>query len=154
MKMDFSLRGAIVVGDLADLPPTEAEAVRCLRGWRDGGAARSQLAERFEAALGRSGGEHAANTLAAICEHCRRHGRRPMTGRRPGSARLCADEACFADLVALAGAGQREDAFLMATMLVRPDMAPCLVSLAETLALTLRRIALRTGAPAAARPLH
>ena len=43
---------------------------------------------------------------------------------------LGSDESCFANFIATATDGQREDAMLIATLLVRADMAPLVASLA------------------------
>ena len=50
---------------------------------------------------------------------------------------LGADEACFANLVAEAVWGVREDAMLFAMLIVRADCAPGLVALAEQFGLAL-----------------
>ena len=67
---------------------------------------------------------------------------------------LGADEACFARVVADASEGAREDAMLVAALMVRPDMAPAAVHLAEALGLALKRLALGTVAEARRGPLH
>lgn len=56
---------------------------------------------------------------------------------------LGADESCFANSIGYANEGEREDALLIATTIVSPDMAPALVGLAQDFGLALRRMALR-----------
>ncbi|GGE59835.1 hypothetical protein GCM10011517_29270 [Actibacterium pelagium] len=57
---------------------------------------------------------------------------------------LGADESCFANLIAEAAEGDPEDAMLIATLLVRADMAPCLAALARDVGLALKRMSLRS----------
>ncbi|AJE47662.1 hypothetical protein [Celeribacter indicus] len=77
-----------------------------------------------------------------------RHGRRPLMRHGMGCDCLGADEAVLAQFVRLAAQGAREDATLMAMLLVRGDMAPLAVSLAEQLGLTIRQtVGLRPRPP-------
>ena len=61
---------------------------------------------------------------------------RPCASTAPAPAR---DECVFARFVALAAEGAREDAVLMAALLVRADLALCLAGLAESIGLGLMR---------------
>lgn len=134
-------RGAARVGLLADLDAVEAGAVLYLRLWCDGD--RNQVARDFEAALGDAHGEAACRTLDQLCGLCARHGRRPLMRHHLGCACLGADEACFANFIAAAVGGEREDAMLIATLIMRADMAPCAAALAQDLGLALKRMAIR-----------
>ena len=58
---------------------------------------------------------------------------------------LGSDESCFANFIATATDGQREDAMLIATLLVRANMAPLVASLAADFGLALKRM--RLSAP-------
>ncbi|WP_460275491.1 hypothetical protein [Celeribacter sp. ULVN23_4] len=64
-----------------------------------------------------------------------RHARRPLVSHGMSCDCLGADEAVLAQFVRHAARGQREDACLMAMLLVRADVAPLAVSLAEQLGL-------------------
>ncbi|MCA0043591.1 hypothetical protein [Celeribacter litoreus] len=64
-----------------------------------------------------------------------RHSRRPLVHHAMTCDCLGADEAVLAQFVQHAARGQREDACLMAMLLVRADIAPLAVSLAEQLGL-------------------
>ncbi|ATG46339.1 hypothetical protein CEW89_01400 [Celeribacter ethanolicus] len=64
-----------------------------------------------------------------------RHARRPLVHHGMSCDCLGADEAVLAQFVCLAARGKREDACLMAMLLVRADVAPLAVSLAEQLGL-------------------
>lgn len=145
-----SPRGAAPVGHVADLDPIEAGAVRCLRLWCEADGPQSLVARDFVASLGAEAGGRAAETFSELCALCVRYGRRPLMHHATGCACVGADEACFARLVGAAGAGAREDAMLIASLLVRPDVAPGLAILAERIGLCLRRAAMsapREGTP-------
>ena len=68
-----------------------------------------------------------------------RYARRPLLGHAPDCPCAGADECVFARFVALAAEGAREDAVLMAALLVRADVALCLAALAEAIGLGLMR---------------
>ncbi len=133
-------RGGAAVGRLADLNPIEAGAVMYLRLWGEGAGGRADAASDFDIALGADQGRAAMMTLERLCALCAQHGRRPLIRHGLGCACLGADENCFAQMIAAAADGQREDAMMMASLIVRPDFAPALTSLSEQLGLALRRM--------------
>ncbi|QQA43800.1 hypothetical protein [Pelagovum pacificum] len=133
-------RGGAPVGFMDELSGIEAGAVVCLRRWFDGPEARAGVRADFARMLGTGHGSAAASALEDICTLCARFGRRPLMRHHATCRCLGADEACFANFIALAADGDREDAMLVATLLVRADIAPCLVTLAESLGLALRRL--------------
>lgn len=146
-------RGAAPVGRLDELDPVEAGAVLYLRLWCEGAPARARIERDFSDLLGPVHGPEALNSLDRLCELCARHGRRPLMRHHVTCACLGGDESCFANFIATAAEGAREDAMWIATAMIRADMAPCLVGLAETLGLALKRMACRAS-PAADRTLH
>ena len=127
--------GGAPVGRLDTLQPLEGLSVRALRRWYDGG--REALAEDLGCALGEGHGDRAAQAFDALCRHCLAGCRRPLM--RHGGSCLClgADEAAFAQLVQTATEGEREDALMLACCMVRPDLAPALVHLAQIAGLAL-----------------
>jgi hypothetical protein len=135
-------RGGAAIGVLEDLDPVEAAAVLYLRLWCDGAGAQLQVQRDFDRTLGAAHGETALGSLQQLCRLCAEHGRRPLMRHGVGCRCLGADEACFAHFVAAASEPDSEDAILIATLLVRPDLAPCLVDAARTLGLALRRMAI------------
>lgn len=136
-----SRRGGAPVGLVADLDPVEAGAVIYLRLCFSGQAARDQAERDFTLSLGPAHGPAALQSLEQICDLCARHGRRPLMRHDIACKCVGADEACLANLVGAAGTGEREEAMLLAALMVRADMAPFLAGLAETLGLALRRMA-------------
>jgi len=131
-------RGGAPVGFLAELDPVAASAVTYLRLWCDGPAARSQVEQDFTIALGHDRGRNVLRSFQSLCELCGQHGRRPLMRHHVDCKCLGADESCFANFIGYASEGACEDALLMATALVRPDMAPLLVGLAQDFGMALR----------------
>ena len=104
-------------------------------------AAQARVEHDFRRCLGASDGHRALMALADLCSLCARHCRRPILRHDVRCRCLGSDEACFANFVAAAATGDHEDAMLIATLLVRADMAPSLTGLAATLGHALMRIA-------------
>lgn len=148
-------RGSATVGYLAELDPVEAGAVLYLRLWGDGPAAQARVRTEFETALGPKCGRDALRSFDCLLNMCIRHGRRPLIRHDVTSKCLGADESCFATFIGYASEGEREDALLIATTIVRPDMAPSLVGLAQDFGLALRRMTIRSDTPnTTSRTLH
>ncbi len=135
-----SVRGGAAVGRLSDLNPVEAGAVMYLRLWGEGPQGRADAASDFDIALGMDQGRAVMLTLDRLCSLCANHGRRPLVRHGLGCACLGADENCFAQMIGAASEGAREDAMMIASLIVRPDFAPALASLSEELGLALRRM--------------
>lgn len=141
-------RGGAPVGFVTELGPVEAGAVLYLRLWCDGPAAQAQVWNDFAAALGQERGKEVLRSFETLCDLCVRHGRRPLMRHHVTCKCLGADESCFANFVGYASEGAREDALLIATTIVRPDIAPSLVGLAQELGHALRQMAIRGNLPA------
>ena len=140
-------RGGAPVGFVTELGPIEAGAVLYLRLWCDGPDAQAQVWNDFATALGPDSGRKALKSFEALCDLCARHGRRPLMRHNVSCACLGADESCFANFIGYASEGEREDALLIATTIVRPDIAPSLVGLAQDFGLALRQMAIKADRP-------
>ncbi|WP_298933564.1 hypothetical protein [uncultured Ruegeria sp.] len=147
-------RGGAAVGRLSDLSPVEAGAVMYLRLWSEGKSGRADAASDFDIALGRDHGRAVMLTLDRLCSLCADHGRRPLVRHGLACACLGADENCFAQMIAAASEGAREDAMMMASLIVRPDFAPALASLSEELGLALRRMTAAVPMPTTGHKVH
>ncbi|MGJ8598016.1 hypothetical protein [Sulfitobacter sp.] len=145
MSAPLSNRGGAPVGFITELDGIEAASVIYLRLWSDGADAQAQVRDDFVTALGHHQGHKAVQSFEQICSLCNAHGRRPLMRHSVQCKCLGADESCFANFIAIASEGAREDAMLIATLLVRPDVAPLLASCAFDFGLALRRM--RLGAP-------
>lgn len=138
-------RGGAPVGHMSDLDPIEAAAVLYLRMWSDGQIGQDRMTRDFETAFGTAAGRDAMSAFDALCSHCARYGRRPLMRHALTCSCLGADECCFANLIALAGEGEREDAALVASLIVRPDLALGVADLAQEVALNFRRMVASAG---------
>ncbi len=145
MTTDPNQRGGAPVGFITELDGIEAASVIYLRLWCDGSDAQSQVWTDFTSMLGPSGGRKAVESFEQLCALCSRHGRRPLIRHAINCKCLGADEACFANLIASAANGKREDALMIAILIVRPDIAPLVASLAAEFGFALKRM--RVGAP-------
>jgi hypothetical protein len=152
MSIHTEIRGAAPVGHVAELGPLEAAAVCYLRLWCDSPGAQEQVRRDFAGTLGPVAGHQAAGALEDLCGLCARHGRRALMRHQPSCTCLGADEACFANLIALATEGEREDALLIATLIVRADVAAHLMVAAQTFGLAIKRMALRLDHRGTVRP--
>ncbi len=143
-------RGAAPVGVLADLDRADAAAVLFFRMWRDGPTSRATIAESFAGGLGPGPGAAAADAFAMLCGLCDSHARRPLMRHALSCSCVGGDEACFASFVATAATGEAEDALLLATLMVRADVAPLLLAQGRVAGLALRRMELRARQAGAA----
>ncbi len=136
------VRGGATVGRLTDLSPIEASAVLYLRQWSDAALARADgLAQESDQ------DSVATSVMDRLCSLCAHHGRRPLIRHGLGCSCLGADENCFAQMIAAASEGAREDTMMLAALIVRPDFAPALAALSEELALALRRMSVAAPLP-------
>jgi hypothetical protein len=125
MSLETTARtGSGPVSRLADLPGLERRVVVCARRWT----------------AGRDVSERALDDLLGLFVA---HGRRPLQVGPVGAPGVSGDECVLARFVALAAEGAREDAVLIATLLVRADLALGLARTAEAFGLSLMRSAAR-----------
>jgi hypothetical protein len=125
---------------VTDLNGIEAASVIYLRLWCDGPDARARVWNDLATSLGTERGRCAVASFEDLCGLCTKHGRRPLMRHSVQCKCVGADEACFANFIAAAAAGEREDAMLIATLLVRADVAPSLTALATDFGLALMRM--------------
>ena len=133
-------RGGAPVGFVAELDGVEAASVIYLRLWCDGPEAQASVRSDFASSLGPAEGRQACASFEDLCALCAQHGRRPLMRHSLNCKCLGADEACFANFIACAATGDREDAMLIATLLVRPDVAPLITALAADFGHALMRM--------------
>ena len=133
-------RGGAAVGHLQDYDGITAAAIIYLRMWCDGPDTQASVITDMTNTLGPARGRRAMEALGELCSICARHGRRPLTRHALQCSCVGADEASFAHFVATAADGDRDDAMLMAILLVRPDMAPIATGLAAQFGLALKQM--------------
>ncbi|MFT6022985.1 MAG: hypothetical protein ACI9PY_001098 [Ascidiaceihabitans sp.] len=133
-------RGGASVGFLTELDGIEAASVIYLRLWCNGPDGQADVWNDFAATLGSVHGKKALQAFEDLCRLCTSHGRRLLMRHSVQCKCLGADESCFANFIATAASGDRDDAMLIATLLVRPDVAPLITSLATDFGLALMRM--------------
>ncbi|AKS46678.1 hypothetical protein SAMN05444287_1796 [Octadecabacter temperatus] len=142
MKHETISRGGAPVGHLGELDAVEAAAVIYWRLWSQGIDGQRQTKADLHRVLGEKHGFEAASALAQIFDLCVRHGRRPLMRHDINCKCLGADESCIANFIGYASECKREDAALIASLIVTPDLCLPMAALAQTFGLALRRMAL------------
>ena len=135
--------GGRSVGHMADLSPCEANLILFMRLWCDGTEGRAAVWSDLSLALGAQRARAALGAFEMLFNLCARHARRPLMRHAVPCCCVGADEACFANFVMTAATGERDDAMLIATLLVRPDVAPVVTSVAAEVGLALHQMSLR-----------
>jgi hypothetical protein len=146
-------RGGTPVGFISELDAIEAASVIYLRLWCNGPDSQATVWSDFASTLGAEHGKRALGSLSDLCSLCSQHGRRPLVRHSVNCKCLGSDDSCFANFIATAVLGEREDAMLIATLLVRPDVAPVLTALASDFGLALKRMNLRAPKQFARQPV-
>ena len=139
--------GAAAVGDLAALPPPLSLGVLMLRDWCEGPDGQERVWSAFAAGLpmpaARAGMRHFENLVSILA----REGRRPLMRHAPACRCVGSDEAVFANLLATAATGEREDAMLVASLLVPAPLMPLTAEHARQAGLAIARLCLRRDPP-------
>ena len=147
--------GGSAVGQMTHLDDLSACTVIYLRLWSDGPDGQAAVWNDLARGLGAARGRAALATFETLVGLLGQHGRRPLMRHAATCACIGADEACFANFIATATTGEREDALLMAMLLVRPDVAPQLCAVAMDFGIALKQMLLRSGPVMQANgPLH
>lgn len=136
-------RGGAPVGFITELDEIEAASVIYLRLWSEGPDSQASVRSDFASCLGSDQSRKALKSFEDLCGLCAKHGRRPLMRHSVNCKCLGSDESCFANFVAAAATGDQEDAMLIATLLVRADVAPLITALATDFGLALKRMNLR-----------
>ncbi len=134
------ISGGRPIGYLADFDELRAAAILYLRLWSESETARDRLRRDFVLGLGPEQGQRAGQAFDELVSLCVRHGRRPLLCHAVTCDCVGTDESCFANFIATATEGEREDAMLIATLIVRADIAPLITSLAVDVGLSLKRM--------------
>lgn len=132
--------GAAPVSRLSDLTPLEQRVVIYTRLWSDGRRGQAEVWRDLTERHGPAPARFATKNLETLLTEIVAHGRRPMQRHAPHCPCVGGDECVLARFVALAAEGAREDAILMATLMVRADLSFGLARVAEELGLTLSRV--------------
>ena len=140
--------GAAPVGQLSDLAPLERRIVRSLRLLGHGETGRAALRMDLAASLGSDTAGAIGGRLEELLLSLMRHARRPVACHDIACPCVGGDEYALARFVSLAAEGDREDAMLLAALLVRTDIVHCLAPLAEEVGLRVGRLGMAMLRPA------
>ncbi len=130
--------GAAPVSRLSDLTPLEQRVVIYTRLWSDGRLGQAEVWRDLIERRGLAPARFATETLETLLRQIVTHGRRPLQRHAPHCPCVGGDECILARFVALAAEGAREDAILMATLMVRADISFSLAHVAEEFGLAIR----------------
>ena len=137
-------RGASPVGQIDALPEAEAWWVRALRLWCTGPDGQGALHDDLTRRLGPRAADTVFARFADLMALILDHARRPLMRHALDCQCVGADEAVFA-LFCSQAVTDREEAMMIACLLLRADVAPIAVSLAQTLGLDLMRTPVSPG---------
>ena len=142
MSDQAPIRGGSPVAQIDAMPAAEARLIRYLRAWCDGEKGQARVLDELSCAFGTEGARHEVTAFSELMTLIARYGRRPLTRHHSTCLRVGSDEAVFANFVMTAATGEREDAMMVASLLVRGDLICPLVGAAQRVGLTVARLAL------------
>lgn len=136
-------RRPLPVAQMRDLDPLQSDVVQLLRLWWMIPNARQDIEHEFSPWLGPQRAKVVCDSFDQLCALCVTHGRLSVRPHALHCGCVGGKEACFANFIAAAADGQREEAMFTATLLTRTDMAPMAAALAEVVGLALKQMSLR-----------
>ena len=140
MKHTRHISGTVPAGHMSEMTGVAGMVITCLRHWNRGGAAAAFGLLRNHMDETQAGASvEALQNLAHVLEAGIR---RPLRCHQPDCPCVGTDEAAFARFVEEAAFGAREDALMLASLLVEPRGILSLTDAAERLGLHLHRAAL------------
>ncbi|WP_120501772.1 hypothetical protein [Roseovarius sp. EL26] len=142
MKHEREMFGGLTVSSIEVMPAPEVFLVRCLRLWCDSQAGPSDVRDRLAEHMGPTRGAICYSAMEDMFSVLFRHSRRRLVRHSSECKCVGADEAILAHFVTTAATGAREDAMLLASLLIEPTMMMSLTESANQVGLHLRRAAL------------
>ena len=125
-------RGGAPVGYLSELNQLEQNAILFLRYWSQRSMADNDLQNKFwfniTYDLGITKTRQAIDAFDEIFTLCVKYSRRPIMKHDLECKCIGGDESCFANIIGFAQVDELEDALLLASNLVAPKFASCLVT--------------------------
>ena len=132
--------GGAPVGRMEFLDLEEYTIISFLRRWCDGDISRSHLNKELIINLGYAEGNLAFQSFKDLCEIIFHHGRRSLIRHQLDCNCVGADESCFAQLILRAANNYKEDAILIALLLVPPHLTSQTVSLSEKIGTAIKQL--------------
>ncbi|WP_371155174.1 hypothetical protein [Jannaschia sp. 2305UL9-9] len=135
--------GGATVADLRALDSLQSLIVLMFRDWCDGPDGQQRVTQVFQGALGRLPGDTGLAAWIEMMAILSDDVRRPVMRHALTCRCVGADEAVIAQVLSLAGQGEREEAMLVLSLLVSGDRLLMAVNAAERAGLACMRINLR-----------
>ncbi|CAM4308631.1 hypothetical protein [Palleronia rufa] len=123
--------GGAAVASLPALDGAQALSVLMYRDWFGGAEGRRRVEAVLSEALGPDRAHGALEDWDQLLEELVRHARRPLMCHHPSCQCVGADEAVFAQTLSLAAEGEREEAMLMLSLVIRADRLLVALNAAE-----------------------
>lgn len=143
MSLAQSHRGAAAVCALEELSDVETAAIMYLRLWCHSADGQAEIWRDYHRYFGGEKAKARMSDFEQLMSVVLSHSRRPLQRHQLNCKCVGGDENAFANFVVAAAAGDREDAMLFATTLVRPDMSFTAACMAEPVGLALRQMVVR-----------
>ena len=140
MSIGYDNRGAAPVGLLEELPRLEAAVIMYLRLWCDSPEGQASIWRDFHGHYGKKTARSQMARFEKLMSMVLIHSRRPLQRHQPKCACVGGDECAFANFIVAAALGEHEDAMLLASNFMRPDMAMVAANMAGPVGLALSQI--------------
>ena len=147
MSAGYETRGAAPVGLLEELPRLEAAVVMYLRLWCDSPEGQASIWRDFHGHYGRKNARPQMARFEKLMSMVLIHSRRPLQRHQLKCTCVGGDECAFANFVVAAALGEHEDAMLLASNFMRPDMAVVAANMAGPVGLALSQMVQPTFGP-------
>lgn len=128
---------------LRELSRTERDVIAILRRWRLGSKDQAEFRALLNQHLGSVHARQTQDALEMLLTTCQQTARHSLSVQPPDCETVSFDEVNLAKMVVCAAQNRREDAMMIACMMLRPDASPLAVASAQALGLGLARLQIR-----------
>lgn len=140
MNTGYENRGAAPVAMLDEMPRLEAAVVIYLRLWCDSPEGQASVWQDFSGFYDAKTARTQMARFEQLLSMVLSHSRRPMQRHNVKCACVGGDECAFANFIVSAALGEPEDAMLLASNFMRPDMAVVAANMAGPVGLALSQM--------------
>lgn len=140
MSVHPKFSGAAPVGSLPDMAPHDVNFIIAFRLWNNGVDGQSMLWNLVASQLGPNRARGTLRNFESLMRLCHSHGRRPLMHHAVTCRCAGSDECCLANFINVAATGAREDALMIAMTILRADMAPCALAMAQQIGLAMKNL--------------
>lgn len=140
MSAGYDTRGAAPVGLLEEMPRLEAATVMYLRLWCDSPEGQASIWRDFYGHYGKKQARSQMARFEKLMSMVLINSRRPLQRHQLRCTCVGGDECAFANFIVAAALGETEDAMLLASSFMRPDMAVVAANMAGPVGLALSQM--------------